>query len=46
MVEIVTGMYCRQQIEVSGLLANELSGFSHKAVGKETDVPVIDFLLF
>jgi len=28
---------CCQQIELSGLLANELSGFSHSQVGKELD---------
>ena len=32
---------CCQQIEMSGLLANELSGFSHNQVGKETDSTVI-----
>jgi len=37
---------CCQQIELSGLLANELSGFSHNQVGKETDATVIDFQPF
>ncbi len=37
---------CCQQIELSGLLANELSGFPHDQVGKETDATVIDFQRF